>query len=255
MDNKTAKRVHLVYGCITTVLIIILAISLMLSSWSIYQSGDHPYTRASVGEKLQDMLILITATGCAIIIGFFLHLLIPVERKKPKAIRDERAAMKKMAAKCGDPRNVPAINRERTLQIVLPIVTAVLFAGLMVYPAMYLFDPANFPSADPTAEILKASIITLPPALVGLALCFLCSLLVNASIKRQTNVYKQILAANKGQGYAVSAKPERKFPVNIIRFAGLAVAVILIVAGIFNGSAQDVLTKAIKICTECIGLG
>ena len=32
-------------------------------------------------------------------------------------------------------------------------------------------------------------------------------------------------------------------------------AVILIIAGILNGSAYDVLIKAITICTECIGLG
>ncbi len=35
----------------------------------------------------------------------------------------------------------------------------------------------------------------------------------------------------------------------------LTAAVIFIIMGIFNGSALDVLTKAIKICSECIGLG
>ena len=29
----------------------------------------------------------------------------------------------------------------------------------------------------------------------------------------------------------------------------------MIVAGIVNGSMNDVLQKAIRICTECIGLG
>ena len=38
--------------------------------------------------------------------------------------------------------------------------------------------------------------------------------------------------------------------------AGLCViAIALIVIGIFNGSALDVLIKAINICSECIGLG
>ena len=32
-------------------------------------------------------------------------------------------------------------------------------------------------------------------------------------------------------------------------------AVLLIVLGVLNGGAQDVLTKAVKICSECIGLG
>ncbi len=34
-----------------------------------------------------------------------------------------------------------------------------------------------------------------------------------------------------------------------------ALALVFIVAGVFNGSAMDVFGKAIKICTECIGLG
>ena len=35
----------------------------------------------------------------------------------------------------------------------------------------------------------------------------------------------------------------------------LIAAVVLIAAGIFNGSAGDVFGKAVKICTECVGLG
>lgn len=34
-----------------------------------------------------------------------------------------------------------------------------------------------------------------------------------------------------------------------------AAAVVLIVLGVLNGGALDVLTKAAKICSECIGLG
>ena len=43
--------------------------------------------------------------------------------------------------------------------------------------------------------------------------------------------------------------------INITRVALLALSVLLIVVGIFNGGAEDVLQKAINICTECIGLG
>ncbi len=45
---------------------------------------------------------------------------------------------------------------------------------------------------------------------------------------------------------------------NKVRIIGLAViigAVVLVIIGICNGSAKAVLSKAITICTECIGLG
>lgn len=41
----------------------------------------------------------------------------------------------------------------------------------------------------------------------------------------------------------------------ILRAVLLIVAVCLIAAGVLNGSAKDVLGKAVNICTECIGLG
>ena len=41
----------------------------------------------------------------------------------------------------------------------------------------------------------------------------------------------------------------------LLRAALLVLAVVLIVAGVFNGSARDVFGKAVKICTECVGLG
>ena len=35
----------------------------------------------------------------------------------------------------------------------------------------------------------------------------------------------------------------------------LAVAVSILIYGYMNGGTADVLTKAINICTECVGLG
>lgn len=40
-----------------------------------------------------------------------------------------------------------------------------------------------------------------------------------------------------------------------VRILLYAAAATLIVLGVMRGEAQDVLIKAIKICTECIGLG
>ena len=40
-----------------------------------------------------------------------------------------------------------------------------------------------------------------------------------------------------------------------LRTVLLIAAAALLIAGIFNGSAKDVFGKAVKICTECVGLG
>ena len=45
--------------------------------------------------------------------------------------------------------------------------------------------------------------------------------------------------------------PSRRFSV----VATVVAAAAFILAGVLNGSARDVLIKAIHICTECVGLG
>ena len=40
-----------------------------------------------------------------------------------------------------------------------------------------------------------------------------------------------------------------------MRIALFALAVLMIILGVYNGSAWDVFGKAVKICTECVGLG
>ena len=53
--------------------------------------------------------------------------------------------------------------------------------------------------------------------------------------------------------YSVGSKTVRR--VRSLQITFLALASVLIVAGVCNGSAGDMFAKAIRICTECIGLG
>jgi hypothetical protein len=41
----------------------------------------------------------------------------------------------------------------------------------------------------------------------------------------------------------------------IVRTVLLIAAIGLIIAGLFNAGARDVFSKAVRICTECVGLG
>lgn len=49
--------------------------------------------------------------------------------------------------------------------------------------------------------------------------------------------------------------PQAKRRQRILWCALMALAVCFVVMGIVNGSMKDVLVKAIKICSECVGLG
>ncbi|MBQ6325961.1 MAG: thioredoxin [Clostridia bacterium] len=60
----------------------------------------------------------------------------------------------------------------------------------------------------------------------------------------------------KAQGIAPEPKtvsqPKSKGAIQAIL---VVAAIALMIVGVLNGSARDVLYKAITICTECVGLG
>ena len=62
-------------------------------------------------------------------------------------------------------------------------------------------------------------------------------------------------AAPKAGAALYNTSPETARRRILIRRVLLVAAVIFIVLGVQNGSMKDVLVKAIRICTECVGLG
>jgi hypothetical protein len=56
------------------------------------------------------------------------------------------------------------------------------------------------------------------------------------------------------QASAFFAK-HKKVAITVVRCTVLAIGVLFVLLGILNGGMNDVVQKAIKICTECIGLG
>jgi len=257
MPQDKVKRIHLIYGIIASVLIIALGVALIVACRGIYTSGPRPYTRAAIGGKLKDMAVLLILNLSAIIGGIVLNIALPLPHVKTKAVRDELITMKKLAAKAGTPNDAQKqyLDREQRNRWLYRVLTAGFFGGLMGRPAFYLLNRANFPAVDPTAEIMAAAVIVLPPALIGLLFCYICSELTKKSILKETELYKQIIAEGNKAAPQATANTDKPVLLKTVRFAILAVALVFIVVGIFNGSADDVLTKAIKICTECIGLG
>ena len=53
----------------------------------------------------------------------------------------------------------------------------------------------------------------------------------------------------------IQAEAAKTKKLRTVQITVLIAAVIFVIAGIFNGSMEDMLIKAINICTECVGLG
>ena len=116
------------------------------------------------------------------------------------------------------------------------------------------------PTAD--TDIKTAALLVIPCAVVALGILVGATLLRRASFVRETALVKAAIAERRektapaAHGSETDPKPFSK-PLVLWGLRGviLAVGIVLIVLGILNGGMADVLGKAIRICTECIGLG
>jgi len=259
MPQEKVKKIHLIYGCVAAVLIIALGIALILSCLDIYNSGPRPYSPESIGLRFPRVAILVYSCLALALGGIILDLVLPTEKKKTKAVKDDLALLEKARAKATilDEQTAAAVKKEQKMRKMFRISTAIAFVALMVYPAIYFMDGSHFSIEALNNDIRKAVCIALIPAIIGLVLCFICSELERKSISRETEAYKQAAAGPQSSTIqAVPAQPSKKRNTLLfIRCGVLAVAVCFIVLGIFNLGMKDVFDKAVAICTECIGLG
>ncbi len=267
MSPKTKGRVHLVYGICLSVLIVAVGVLFALSCLSIYRSGSSPFTRESIATHFGRIAIPTYLCVAGVLGGMVLSLALPLEGGKIKSRRDAGATLAKLSARLDlsacDAAIAAAIRRERTLRRVTVAVLCSL-AGVAMLPALvWCVNPAHFSIADLNTDVKTAAAFILPCAAVALGLLVAAVLLRGASVARETAAVKAALAAGKGTNASADGKgkTDKKNLTSDPRFVwGLrgvifAAGVVFIVWGVLNGGMADVLGKAIRICTECIGLG
>ena len=287
MKLKTRGRIHLVYGIVLTVLILAVGVCFALSALSIYRSGaSSPYTPESIAAHFAPMAPLVYVTLAGIVGGVILAWVLPrrdlvvegpeddpldviVERYRRghyRAVKDPSATLKRLLTRLDEealsPAHAASLGKERRLRRVAAIVTAILAAGAMIPALVWCTDPRHFSIEDLSEDIKAAALLVIPCAVVALGLLVGATLLRRASVIRETATVKAALAEAKAKGI-----PARKVTADNtsrlsdsrilwgVRGVILAVGILFILLGIRNGGMADVLGKAIRICTECIGLG
>ncbi len=201
----------------------------------------------------------------------------------------------KLSAMPVDEATRTAIRRERRLRRGVYLTATVVCVAAAVLLLVWCMDRTHFSVVTLQADIVAAAVRLLACTVVVFGCCAAATYLCEASVKRETAQVKAALAAAKRKATveasssdaAVSGavmsgsstygapmpsksdmpsahiRKRRSWPTWLqdprwlwgIRGLIAVIAVVCIVLGVCNGGMADVLGKAVRICTECIGLG
>ena len=236
---------------------------------SAWQAAGHPsdwiYTREKAGHALLIILPLICASAVMTITGLVKDI---KDEEAEKPVQDAELARSLICARVTE--SSEEMTKERVLQKKLQIAGWAGFTVCMIPILIYVTNGAHFAHTDP--EGLDQSLISLvrfvaPWAIAGLACLTASTVLQGKSMQRESEAAQARAKTEKeagivkdpetvkADGAIYNTAPETaKRRVHLRRIL-MAAAIVFIVMGVFNGSMKDVLVKAIRICTECVGLG
>lgn len=283
--NEKNRKIRLYYSVAFSALTVSVGIFFILGAFRIFAVGGYAqgaYSRVAVGKTLAVLAFPFLIWVAGIIAAYVLALKFPLSPLRFTADRSAQLVKRLLPRVPADVETeynaqLKVVMREEKSRAAAAIVSAVIFIACAVGGAVYIFDKNNFPAKNLNGEMLSMFLNVYPWLLVSI-LCSVGLIIFNSySYKREITALKTLVASNKTRSatanplYAYGlfrftekvkagwAKFKKIMATDVakwsVRGCVLVVAVTFVVLGINNGGMQAVLNKAIKICTECIGLG
>lgn len=255
MTQNTKKWVRRGYFALVTLALIVIAVCLMVQCVAIYRLGGNPFTRESIAAHFAPIALPIWISVGVVALGFVLAPLLPAA---PDSAPDRDAVTLRRLQVRTDLSACPAdlthaVCQARRARNTHHFITLCLLAvGTAVF-LWYGLDIHNFPKDDPNGAVIRAMAVLAPcmgvPFLYGVFTSYFC----RHSVRKETALLRTAPKEAVSPAPKTESKREKWMPYTQGGIA--AVAVGFIVYGLLVGGAAEVLAKALKICTECIGLG
>lgn len=255
MTKERRAHIHLVFDWLTAVAITVAGICLMAACIQIYLSGEQPFSRESVSAAFVPIALPVYLCLALILIGFLLDLCLPADKKRTYE-KLYSQILTRLRAKADmnlcNPELQNRILKEQRVRYIHKTVCAILLAiGSLIF-LVYALDSSHFHPSQINESMVNAMLVLLPCMAVPFAYGILAAIHARKSMLREIELLKLAPTAQKTK-FELPTKSSQ--PVLILRIALLCAGITILVYGLISGGTADVLTKAINICTECVGLG
>ena len=271
MTQHANLWVRRIYFALITVALIVVAVLLMVQCVAIYRLGDTPFTRESVATHFAPIAVPVYVCIGLVAAGIALSPLLPAAPDS-KPDRDNvtlRRLQVKLASACCSDEQCRQMFAQRRMRRVHLIVTLVLLAiGSAVF-LWYATDLSRFTVEDINGSMIRAMLLLAPCMGVPAVYAVITAYLTRRSVRKEIDLIHAALrnaltAHSNGvqkdnnfieKTFATCEKNDNEAWLPYLQGALLVIGVALVVVGLLENGAAAVLTKAINICTECIGLG
>lgn len=253
MSPKNIDKIRLCLRILTSVLLVISGILLIYACVTIYKNDA--YSRETATAALDSLMVPLVLTDLAVLAGFIFEFITnsvisDTPNRKDNVNILKRIASKKDVSKC-DITLGNEIKKERKTRkirnIVLAVITVVV-GGIFIG---YLLNGNNF-GDDINASVINAMRVLVPCVAAPFIFAVYTAYSNDKSMRKEIELLKQ---APNGETVVPQLKCDGFMCREIGKIAIAVIAVGLLIYGYASGGIADVLTKAVNICTECIGLG
>ena len=254
----TRKRIHFLYGIVLSLFLAVSGILLIGACWSIYNSGERPFSPEAVAAAFRSICIPIYLTLALILCGLVFELFLPSEKKKSPPERQYSNILKNLHRKldlsgCNHELRT-AILRHQKERLAVKIAFAAVTVICSIVFLIYAVNPDHFDDMDINGSMIAAMGWFLPCLALPFGFGLFAHYFGIRSIQKETQLVRQAIAESPAQ--AVQNPSPAKISVGqVVRWGILIIGIGIFFFGLFTGGTVDVLTKAVNICTECVGLG
>ena len=257
------NRVRRYYGIAFGAYSAVVGILFIVQVWSIYALGNKSFTVENISNAFSRIAFFVWLWVAAFVgvvaLAFISSQDTPVERRVE--LRESLVRLSKRLPKDGVTADM---QKQRKFRLIVRCVCGGVCLVCGSFALSYLVGEHTPIAKDGFfASHIEAErlLLSLPWVVVALGGGIAAAYLNASSYKTEIALVKTTVAENAKAGVKPTVEKEKTTFLSSkglllgVRIAVGVLAVVCIVLGINNGGMADVFAKAVKICTQCIGLG
>ena len=263
MTQEKQQKIHKLYGILFTFSALLAGLCLIVACLQIYRTGiandaSQIYTREIVAQAFAKISTMVYICLALMIGGLVLDLALPIEKKQQKPEKNLPLIRRKLQEKtdldaCDETLRKAVAKEQKQRQGMDTLVFILLFTNLYgIWD--YAADPTHW-DANSTPSMVTAVVVMLVRLFIPFIFTVFAVYRSRKSLEREIALMRQAAAQAPQEAEKAVPKMRSNRVANIVRTALLIIGALLVILGACNEGTADILTKAVNICTECVGLG